>query len=97
MTFTYTKITEQYYDAVRDDTEEYGEEFEYTPSDEDVTKEICRLVYDDYFSGLGNADELKKGIRAFISDHDIQPVLEEYYHDTLKDCFRREAFDCLND
>lgn len=97
MTITYTKITDSAYSEERDDTEFYGDDFEYTPPEDELNSHICGLVFEDYFNSKGDKDEIIKGIKSFISDHDIQPILEEYYYDSIKSHFESQAFDCLND
>ena len=89
ITFTYTKITGQYYLDYTDEWEEYGVDFEYEVDSEQIAKEVAKLVNRDYFKYGDNS----KAIELFISDCDILEEVAEMYYDELREIFREEAME----
>lgn len=104
MKFSYTKITKQVYLENTDEYEDFGDEFEYEPSDEDLIEAITDCIYDDY---LREKTELslntsfvmieKEFIERFITDFDLVDKLTDIYENELKEWFEQEAMDFYND
>lgn len=104
MKFTYTKLKGVKYLEATDEYEEFGDEFEYEPSEEDLLDAIVDCVYDEY---LRDKTELsldikfvittKKFISDFIKDFDLTDELAECYEDELWSIFEDEAIEFYDD
>lgn len=53
--FIYTKITCQHED------EQYGDDFEFQPSEEELTDKLCEVIYDIHFGRLREAKAFYEG------------------------------------
>lgn len=102
-TFTYVATTKTVYLEGTDEYEDFGEEFEYDVSYDDIKEALSELIYADYFSEFEESKfEFNKslflsrttsGLKRFIEDYcDIDDLIDEYY-DGLKDYFERDALD----
>ena len=87
-TFTYTKIDTVVYDSKRDKYEEYGYEFEYEVSDDDLLDQVVEFLKEDF----SNSD-VKQTLKCLIKTLDLLDVFVECYEDSLKDAFEQEALD----
>lgn len=83
MTFRYTVIKESCYLEQTDEIEEFGDEFDYTPSTEALSSALKSIVVRDY------------GLDAWVivADLDLVEYVAEYYEEELKDIFEQEAMD----
>ena len=97
MKFTYTKIT------YNDGNEEYGEDFEYEPSDGAVENALIQIIKTLYFGSLKDFTaeqhkEIDKGLKSLInSEDDLWERFKEVYYNELKDYFKNEALQlCKN-
>ena len=61
-----------------------GEEFDYTPSDEDLMQACTEFVRDEYFVDSRYAN-------ALIVDFDIKDRVADFFEKELHDYFEREA------
>ncbi|MBR5202906.1 MAG: hypothetical protein IKW45_06545 [Clostridia bacterium] len=91
MKFIYTKITSSYGD------EEYGEDFIYEVPYYKLVEAVVDIAFNEYFYKCDEA--VKKGLKRFIYVSDIEDELIDYYEFTgeLKEYFRHEAFESLNE
>lgn len=91
MQFTYYRIT------ARDDDEEYGEEFYYEPSEEELQEALADIIKSLYFADLTRKDSLqdkliRQGIKRFIdSEDELWDRLAKAYYSELKDYFKSDA------
>lgn len=104
MKFKYTKLKGAIYLENTDEHEEFGDEFEFEPSDEDLLEEVVNCVYDDYLSCKTelslNAEFVtaaKEFINNFITDFDLLDELAECYENELWGIFEEEALDFYDD
>lgn len=80
---TYSELTdEEFFDE---------EEIEYEVSYERIREVLVDFIIDDYFSNIEKKEQLKKSLNKFISDNDLDEILEVYYEEALKDYFEPEA------
>lgn len=95
-TFKYTKITKICGD------EQFGEEFEYEVSEEELLEAVACLVFENYFKNTelclrcDYVGDVRKALKRFINDNDNLEDLVEDYEDELKEMFEDEAFDSLD-
>lgn len=88
-TFTYTKITGQYYLDYTDEWEEDGIEFDYDVEENDLADAIVQLLQEDgYFEDV-EIDNLKE----FILNFGLVDKLADEYESELKEMFEKEALD----
>lgn len=88
-TFTYTKITGQYYLDYTDEWEEDGIEFDYDVEEDDLADAIVQLLQEDgYFEDV-EIDNLKE----FILNFGLVDKLAYEYESELKEMFKQEALD----
>ena len=88
-TFTYTKITGQYYLDYTDEWEEDGIEFDYDVEEDDLADAIVQLLQEDgYFENV-EIDDLKE----FILNFGLVDKLADEYESELKEMFKKEAFE----
>ena len=101
-TFTYTKVTSEYYLPYTDDWEQDGVDFHYEVSDEDLLPKVVDLVFDEFFYSKKTTDDtdlrktLRESIKNFINRTDVLGQLIEVYEEDLKEIFKNEAFDNYN-
>lgn len=88
-TFTYTRITSQYYLDYTDEWEEDGEDFDYEVDDDKLMDAVIELIKRDFFGCKVSPDALSD----FIAETDILDRLVDNYEDELKAMFKQEAFD----
>ena len=90
--FTYTKITEV--GEVCGSLEEYGEEFEYEVSDNQLLEALVDIIWADYFR-LVDSDIrfLKETIKKFIINEDLFETLVDRNEEYLQDYFEDDAFE----
>lgn len=98
--FKYTMVNEV--GEVCGSMEEYGEEFEYEPSEEELKKAIVNVVFNCYFSreirsGFSKAQivEIKKILKEFIENNDNWEGLCDDFEEELKDYFEDKAFESI--
>lgn len=91
--FTYTKFTKYHYCEFSDEWEQDGVEFEYEVENEDLAREIVKLLQNDGYFENKETEELKR----FILDFDLVELLAEQYEDSLKDIFQKEALEFYED
>ena len=91
MQFTYDRIT------ACDDNEEYGEEFYYEPSEEQLQEALANIIKSLYFADLTRKDSLqdkliRQDIKRFIDSKDeLWDRLAKAYYSELKDYFKSDA------
>lgn len=96
-TFTYTRVTESGSLEGSDENEEWGEDFEYCASTNEIRTALVYLLYDNYFKDLNLSKEqkikLKDKIFEVICDNDLDDSLADCYEDELYEYFREFAFE----
>lgn len=88
ITFTYTKITGQYYLDYTDEWEEYGVDFDYEVSEDKLLDAVVDLLKDEYLKNMKREE-----IETFIKDFDLLESLVESYIYELREMFEQEAFE----
>ena len=98
--FRYTKIYSSAYLSDSDEFEEYGDEFEYEPSEEELKRELVDLLYYEYFSKedidgfTENQEEaIKKALKNFTDDNDNWEDLYDAYEESLMSIFEEDALE----
>lgn len=77
---------------------------EYTANQNETREALSEIIYTQYFKGLSfikNNPEAKKEIietiETFIKDSDCLSHLEDYFYESLHDCFEEDAYRlCIN-
>ena len=85
-TFTYTRITDQAYLEYSDEYEEFGDEFDYDASDDEMIPLIARYLYTDYYADIPNVNfkDIYDNLVKMIEDLDLVDKLSDDYYDRLK-------------
>lgn len=105
--FYYPVITCQHGD------EEYGYEFEFQPTEEELTDKLSEVIYDTHFRRsihrlnkiLGLMDSkfisIEKDvlvcIKDFLEENDLSLKLADRYEDELRQAFKEQAYDEYED
>lgn len=102
MVLTYTKITSMGYLDGTDEIDEYGEDFEFEPTDEEVTKALAQIMFNYYFGDTYNKGTKKRIIKSLENMlNDVYSMgfgeLETTYYDDLHQWFEKDAFKSLED
>lgn len=104
MKFNYTKINKRIYLEATDEYEEFGDDFEYEPSDDDLLYAVADCIYDEYLRGKSELSlnvnfvtVTKDFICQFISDFDLLDELAEIYENELWSIFEDEAIEFYDD
>ena len=86
-TFTYTKITDRAYLEYSDEYEEFGDEFDYDASDDEMIPLIARYLYEDYYADISTVQfkDIYDNLVKMIEDLDLIDKLSDDYYDRLKE------------
>lgn len=94
-TFTYTKITDQVYLEYSDEYEEYGDDFDYDASADEMIPLIARYLYEDYYADIPtvNFKDMYDNLVTMIEDLDLIDKLSDDYYDRLKEDLEDKAYE----
>ena len=103
-TFTYTKITSQYYLDYTDEWEQDCVDFDYEVEDEDLLPKLSQILFNYYFRAhkeIFDSEEkeelFKRQLEQLIEENDLIEPLADQYEDNLKDMFEQKAMEWYDD
>ena len=93
MILTYTMPTSSGYLSSSDEYDDFGEDYDYDVSDDDLREALSELLYKTYFGTLPDnvSGAVKKAISRLILDNDLEDMLCEHFTDEIKDYFKDKA------
>ena len=93
MILTYTMPTSSGYLSSSDEYDDFGEDYDYEISDDDLREALSELLYELYFLTLPDnvSASVKKAIGRLILDNDLEGKLCEQFADKIKDYFKNKA------